>query len=165
MRRTRLRPPTALAPYLDHLQQRWDEGEHNAAILHRELATKGYRGHYQRVKVTVASWRETNGIPMPSARAPSPLQVARWIITPPERRGPDARERLRLLFGHCPELAHVHELVREFTAMLDQRDATGLAGSTNSPPVAIRPWSGWRRGSARTRMRRSRGSPLATAPE
>ncbi|MFC7264683.1 transposase [Streptomyces lutosisoli] len=38
------------------------------------------------------------------------------------------RERLRLLFAHCPELAHVHELVREFAAMLDQRDATKLPG-------------------------------------
>ncbi|MGW0651710.1 transposase [Streptomyces umbrinus] len=47
-------------------------------------------------------------------------------MTPPERRHLDAAERLRLLFAHCPELAHVHELVREFAAMLDQRDATGL---------------------------------------
>ncbi|MGV9879579.1 transposase [Streptomyces sp. NPDC003006] len=28
----------------------------------------------------------------------------------------------------CPELARVHELVREFAAMLDQRDATALPG-------------------------------------
>lgn len=128
VRRPRLRPPTALTPYLDYLRQRWDEGEHNAKILHQELASKGYRGHYQRVKVAVASWRATNGTPVPQDRAPSPLQVTRWIITPPERRHLDAQERLRLLFAHCPELAHVHQLVREFAAMLDQHDATELPG-------------------------------------
>ncbi|WP_369222327.1 ISL3 family transposase [Streptomyces sp. R39] len=128
VRRPRLRPPTALAPYLDYVRQRWDEGEHNATILHQELVAKGYRGHYQRVKVAVASWRETNCMPAPQARPPSPLQVARWIITPPERRHLDAAERLRLLFAQCPELTHVHALVREFAAMVDQCDATELPG-------------------------------------
>jgi transposase len=33
-----------------------------------------------------------------------------------------------LLFAHCPKLTHVHELVRKFAAMLDQRDATELPG-------------------------------------
>ncbi|MFF1482369.1 transposase [Streptomyces sp. NPDC058301] len=55
-----------------------------------------------------------------------PLQVARWIITPPARRHLDAQEQLPLLFSHCPELAHVHELVHEFATMVDQRDATGM---------------------------------------
>ncbi|WP_240351022.1 terminase gpP N-terminus-related DNA-binding protein [Streptomyces olivoreticuli] len=54
VRRTRFRPPTALAPYLDCLRQRWDEGEHNAKTLHQQLTAKGYRGHYQRIKTTVA---------------------------------------------------------------------------------------------------------------
>lgn len=128
VRRGRLRPPTALAPYLDHLRRRWEEGEHNATILHQELVAKGYCGHYQRVKVAVASWRATDGRPIPQEAAPSPLQTARWIITPPERRGLQAQEQLRLLFAHCCELAHVHALVREFAAMLDQQDATALPG-------------------------------------
>lgn len=131
VRRPRLRPPTALSPYLDHLRQRWDEGEHSAKILHQELVAKGYRGHYQRVKVAVAPWRETDGMPAAQYRAPSPLQVARWIIIPPERRHLDAQEQLRLLFAHCPELAHVHELVREFATMLDQQDATALPSWLN----------------------------------
>jgi hypothetical protein len=36
------------------LQQRWDEGQHSAKILHEELQTKGYLGHYERVKMAVA---------------------------------------------------------------------------------------------------------------
>ncbi|MEV7863009.1 transposase [Streptomyces hirsutus] len=48
------RRPSTLDPYLDHLQQRWDEGQRNATILHQELLAKGYLGHYQRVKMAVA---------------------------------------------------------------------------------------------------------------
>ncbi|MEJ8641100.1 hypothetical protein WKI68_05705 [Streptomyces sp. MS1.HAVA.3] len=48
------RKPSALDPYLDYLQQRRDEGQHSAKILHEELQTKGYLGHYQRVKMAVA---------------------------------------------------------------------------------------------------------------
>ncbi|RPK54450.1 hypothetical protein EES42_42935 [Streptomyces sp. ADI95-17] len=43
--------PSPLDPYLDYLQQRWDEGQHSAKTLHEELRTKGYLGHYQRVKM------------------------------------------------------------------------------------------------------------------
>ncbi|MGH4033315.1 transposase [Actinomycetota bacterium Odt1-20B] len=90
----------------------------------------------------IAGGNTLHAIPAPSRSEPSPFQTARWIITPPQRRGPDTQERLRLLFSHCPELAHVHGLVREFAAMPDQRDATGLPGwldklTTNGhPPLA-----------------------------
>ncbi|MDQ0764955.1 hypothetical protein [Streptomyces canus] len=56
------RRPSTLDPYLDYLQQRWDEGEHSAKILHQELLTKGYLGHYQRVKMAVAPLRR--GLPL-----------------------------------------------------------------------------------------------------
>ncbi|MQT05137.1 hypothetical protein FF041_34910, partial [Streptomyces jumonjinensis] len=50
VRRRPPRKPSTLDPYLGYLQQRWDEGQHSAKILHEELQTKGYLGHYQRVK-------------------------------------------------------------------------------------------------------------------
>lgn len=108
-----------------------DEDEHSAEVLHQELIAKGYRGHYQRVKAAVAPWHETHGIQTPPPRASSPLQFARWIITPPGRRPLEAQERLGLLFAHCPGLVHVHEPVREFATMVDQRDATALPGWLN----------------------------------
>jgi hypothetical protein len=40
MRRPRPRVPSALDPYLDYLQQRWNEGEHNAKLLHQELKAR-----------------------------------------------------------------------------------------------------------------------------
>ncbi|MGW1616717.1 hypothetical protein ACWCQZ_46440 [Streptomyces sp. NPDC002285] len=67
-------------------------------MLHQEITAKGYSGHYQRVKMAIAPLRR--GLP---------------IDTPRER-----------LFEHCPELNHAHDLVRQFAAVLDTRDATPL---------------------------------------
>ncbi|GGX44195.1 hypothetical protein GCM10010353_68880 [Streptomyces chryseus] len=139
------RPPrrrSTLDPYLDYLQQRWDEGEHSARILHQELLGKGYLGHYQRVKMALAPLRRGLPLDEPRERPPSPREAARWIITNPLRHGPQTAERLRRLLAHCPELHRTHELVRQFASMLDTRDATPLQEwldqLTNSglPPLA-----------------------------
>ncbi|MFD3944907.1 hypothetical protein [Streptomyces sp. NPDC058579] len=52
-------PPTSLDPYLEYLRLRREEGKHSAKVLHQELVTKGYCGHYQRVKMAVAACRST----------------------------------------------------------------------------------------------------------
>ncbi|WP_438296361.1 ISL3 family transposase [Streptomyces sp. HUAS TT7] len=126
IRRRYPRRPTPLDPYLGYLRQRWDEGEHNAFVLHQEIAAKGYRGHYQQVKLAVQPLRR--GLPMAEVheRAPTPREVARWIATAPDQRSLHVRERLSRLLEHCPELQRTHELVREFAAMLDAQDAALL---------------------------------------
>ncbi|MFE1788063.1 hypothetical protein ACFW7J_06640 [Streptomyces sp. NPDC059525] len=95
-------------------------------MLHQELLTRGYRGHYQRIKMAVAPLRRGLPIDTPRDRPPSPRQVARWITTAPSRRTLHASEQLRRLFAHCPELDRTHDLVRQFAAMLDTRDAAPL---------------------------------------
>lgn len=122
------RKPSTLDPYLDYLRQRWDEGQHSAKILHEELQSKGYLGHYQRVKMAVAPLRRGLPIDEPRERPPSPRETARWITTHPHRRGPHINERLPRLLEHCPELKLTHDLVRRFATMLDNRDAAPLPG-------------------------------------
>ncbi|MFB7448110.1 ISL3 family transposase [Streptomyces sp. NPDC056194] len=122
------RKPSTLDPYLDYLQQRWNEGQHSAKILHEELQTKGYLGHYQRVKMAVAPLRRGLPIDEPRERPPSPREAARWITTHPHHRSPHTNERLSRLLEHCPELKLTHDLVRRFATMLDNRDAAPLPG-------------------------------------
>ncbi len=138
------RKPSALAPYLDYLQQRWDEGQHSARILHEELQAKGYLGHYQRVKMAVAPLRRGLPLDKPRERPPSPREAARWITTHPYRHHLHINDRLPRLLEHCPELGRTHDLVRRFAAMLDNRDATplpdwldDLAGSGLAPLVGL----------------------------
>ncbi|MFE5828028.1 transposase [Streptomyces erythrochromogenes] len=95
-------------------------------MLHQELLAKGYRGHYQRIKMAVAPLRRGLPIDTPRERPPSPRQVARWITTTPSRRTLHASEGLHRLFENCPELDLTHDLVRQFAAMLDTRDAAPL---------------------------------------
>ncbi|WP_369244490.1 hypothetical protein [Streptomyces sp. R41] len=123
-----MRRPSTLDPYLDYLQQRCDEGEHSAKILHQELLAKGYLGHYQRVKMAVAPLRRGLPLDEPRERPPSPREAARWIITAPDRHGPQTAQSLHRLLGHCPELRHTHDLVRQFAGMLGARDAALLPG-------------------------------------
>ncbi|WP_211266769.1 hypothetical protein [Streptomyces scopuliridis] len=85
------RPPrkrSTLDPYLDYLQQRWDEGQHSATILHEELRSKSYLGHYLRVKMAVAPLRRGLPLDEPRERSPSLREAARWITTHPGRSSP-----------------------------------------------------------------------------
>ncbi|MFI9825233.1 hypothetical protein ACIHFC_33020 [Streptomyces sp. NPDC052013] len=137
VRRTPPRRSTSLDPYLEYLCQRWEEGEHTATLLHQEIVVKGYCGYYQRVKMAIAPLRRGLPIDTPRERPPSPRQVARWITTTPSRRGPQATA-LRRLLEHCPELNQVHGLVRQFAAMLDERNAAALPDWLNNsqPPAS-----------------------------
>lgn len=126
VRRTPPRRTTSLDPYLEYLQQRWDEGEQTATVLHQEIIAKGYCGHYQRVKMAIAPLRRGLPIDTPRERPPSPREVARWITTTPSHRSLHATEALGRLLKHRPELNRTHDLVRRFAAMLDACDATML---------------------------------------
>jgi transposase len=126
VRHPRPRVPSPLDRYLQYLQQRWDEGEHNAIVLHEELQAKGYLGHYQRVKMAVAPLRRGLPVDQPHQRPPSPREVARWIISSPPGRTLDTTERLHRLLTHCPELDRTHALVRAFAAMFDTGDPEPL---------------------------------------
>jgi transposase len=128
LRRPRPRAVSTLDPYRDYLQQRWNEGEHNAKQLHEELKTKGFLGHYQRVKMAIAPLRRGLPIDQPREHPPSPREVACWIVTAPEHRNLDAIERLQRLLAHCPELERTHTLVRAFATMFDTNDIDLLPG-------------------------------------
>lgn len=137
--RRRPRVPSPLDRYLEYLQQRFDEGEHNAKVLHEELKAKGYLGHHQRVKLAVAPLRRGLPIEQPHQRPPSPREVARWITTSPLNRTLDTAERLQRLLAQCPELERAHVLVRAFAAMFDTGDPGALPDWLNQLETSCLP--------------------------
>lgn len=78
--------------------------------------------------MAIAPLRRGLPINTPRERPPSPREVARWITTAPSRRSLHAADARQRLFEHCPELDRGHDLVRQFAAMLDARDAAPLPG-------------------------------------
>ncbi|MGW0602064.1 hypothetical protein ACWD11_33765 [Streptomyces sp. NPDC002776] len=76
--------------------------------------------------MAIAPLRRGLPIDTPRERPPSPRQAARWITTEPSRRGLHADESLKRILDRCPELDRTHDPVRQFAAMLDTRDGSGL---------------------------------------
>jgi transposase len=111
-------------------------------VLRQEIVAMGCGGHYERVRMAIAPLRRGLPIDVPRERSPAPRQVARWVITAPSGRGLYATVSLRRLFEHGPHLAATRDLVRQFSAMLDAREATPLADwldHTTSQPLGFRP--------------------------
>jgi transposase len=53
------RPPLKVNEFDAYLQQRWNEGCHNATLLYKEINEKGYQGKRSMVARFVAHWRKT----------------------------------------------------------------------------------------------------------
>ncbi|MFG2775970.1 hypothetical protein [Streptomyces sp. NPDC048350] len=123
------RKPSTLDSYLDYLQQRWDEGQHSAKILHEELQAKGYLGHYQRVKMAVAPLRKGLPIDEPRERPHEALQDPPrrkpYAVTLDEVHGDAPAAEVSAVGADEPTLvdgdssSHVQEHVQEVLALRD----------------------------------------------
>lgn len=81
--------PRQIDPYLPHLQERWNAGEHNARPLWREIHAHGYAAGVSQVRRLVNAWRTPSpapGVPgqprsaTDEAVSYSPRQT-RWLLT------------------------------------------------------------------------------------
>jgi transposase len=116
-----------LDPYEDYLLERWSQGEHNAAQLHREISERGYPGSKSLVKAYVGHLRTTtaDGSPARSskerAKAISP-RALRWLLTHTrEKLEKDDQTRLDQLLNLSPEVQTVYALLQAFLSMVRER--------------------------------------------
>lgn len=116
-----------LDPYEDYLLERWSQGEHNAAQLHREIGERGYPGSKSLVKAYVGHLRTTtaDGSPARSrkerAKAISP-RALRWLLTRKrEKLEKDDQARLDQLLNLSPEVQTVYALLQAFLSMVRER--------------------------------------------
>jgi transposase len=109
----------------EYLEQRWNEGCHNATQLWHELRERGFNGQSPIVRRWVSSHygsrrdrtrqRTPSSSPLPS----SPRQTAWSLLKEPE----DARNYIAELCRRSPEIAACADLARQFVRMIRQRDA------------------------------------------
>lgn len=109
----------------EYLEQRWNEGCHNATQLWQELREQGLTGQSPIVRRWVRSHcgsgrhRARQQAPPSSPQPSSPRQTAWSLLKKPE----DARHYIAELCRRSLEIATCADLARQFVRMIRQRDA------------------------------------------
>jgi len=109
----------------EYLEQRWNEGCHNATQLWHELRARGFAGQCPIVRTWVRrryGSRRYRTAQQPSFQSPprvSPRQTAWTLLNEPE----DARGYLEELCRRSSQIATCASMAREFVRIIRQRDA------------------------------------------
>lgn len=109
--------PSRLDAHLRFVEVRWQNGQHNAAGLYRELRAIGFEGGYEIVQRWAKRRRQRLPTRPPSARVPSTRRIARWLTSDPASLPPEDRRFVAALCGRAPRLQAAAEQVRGFGAM------------------------------------------------
>lgn len=129
------RPPaehTCIEPFRNHLERRWQEGQHEGVVLLAEIQQRGYRGGKATFYRWLASYR---GRPVRTPRAilsksdhrvPSRRTCA-WLLGQAPDKLDEANLRfLHHLFENTPKLQIASELARRLAAILRGDDEAAL---------------------------------------
>jgi len=114
------RRPAKVTEFADYLQQRWNEGCHNASRLYHEIREKGYTGKRGMVATFVAVWRKTGKTVSPK-KAPERIapKHAAILVTRPADQMSDEQQRLfDRIAVQCPDAVELREIALGFRAAL-----------------------------------------------
>jgi transposase len=114
----------------EYLQQRWNQGCHNATRLFQEIQARGYRGSRQMVSHHVSSWRANpeSGSSSKKRRLDriAPKHAAILTCRPTERLS----EQQRILFDqvavNCPIIRSMRFLALDFREAIATHDKDGM---------------------------------------
>jgi transposase len=133
--------PSKVDPYKPYLQQRFlEDGCHNASQLWREVVERGYAGAKTPIINYVTQLRQQltepaaertgrtpNTQPQPlSEHLYSPRQITRWFIQDKAKLRVRQQAKLANLCQNVADLAVTQELVEQFRAMFEAREAQAL---------------------------------------
>jgi transposase len=113
--------PTVLDRYQPHLHRRWNEGCHDAAVLHAEITALGYRGSLRTIYRYLQPLRTGTDH---AALTPSALkigEVTSWLLRRAEDLNPRQQQMLTDLRAHCAQLDRPAEHVTSFAKMMTKR--------------------------------------------
>lgn len=113
---------STLDRFKPYVNQRWNEGCHDAARLHTELQALGWHGSVQTVRRYMHAFRGSAAtVPAKAPTAPippKPRRVARWIMTDPGNLSEGNSVRLKEVLARCPELNATAGHVSGFAVMM-----------------------------------------------
>ena len=135
--RPRARKRSKLDPFRAYLDQRWEEGCHNVAVLLAELRERGYRGGHTIVQDYVAPLRpkrpQATTVPaavtrvaVPARPTWTPRQVVALFLRRPDDLTAKQQHALTTIRTASPLLDAVYGVVQAFAVMVRQRQVDGL---------------------------------------
>jgi transposase len=136
------RPPPKVSEFADYLQQRWNEGCHNASRLYQEIRAKGYPGKRAMLARFVAGWRKTGKAASPKTPPRISPKHAAILVTRPADQMTDEQQRLfDRITTQCPEVINLRQIALRFRAALTAEESTQLrshASTARAVPVTCR---------------------------
>jgi transposase len=121
------RRPPKVSEFGAYLQQRWNEGCHNASRLYHEIREKGYPGKRAMVARFVAGWRKTGKAARPNAPERISPKHAAILVTRAADQITDEQQRLLdRITNQCPDVVNLRRLALSFRAALTADKSTQL---------------------------------------
>jgi transposase len=130
---------TKLDPYVDLVNQRWNEGVTSAETITAELRAHGFKGDAQTVRRYLRPFRLPGASPShpdPHQRkaapvtpaVPKPRKISKALLTHPDHLTEDEALIVKNATAGCAHLERLHQHVRSFAKIMAQRRGTELPG-------------------------------------
>ena len=128
---------TKLDPFIDLVNQRWNEGVTNAGAITAELRALGFRGDAQAVRRYLQPFRlpgTSRSHPDPSRRkaapavpaVPKPRAISKALLTHPDHLSEDDALIVKNATAGCAHLERLQQHVRSFAKIMAQRHGQEL---------------------------------------
>ncbi|WP_240509406.1 ISL3 family transposase [Streptomyces agglomeratus] len=129
-----------LQPWAEYLNMRWSEGCTDSGRLFREIQQRGYKGSSRSVRRWLQPLRDQAAPAPKRSEAPTVRQVTGWLTRHPDTLTSGQQLHLKRILNRCPELATVHERVRDFAKMMKNLEGHRLpAWIETTETVALAP--------------------------
>jgi transposase len=113
------RPAPKVNQFAAYLEQRWNEGCHNATRLYQEIREKGYPGKRAMVARLVAGWRKSGKTIRPNVPERVSPRHAGILVTRPADQMTEEQQRLfDRISEQCPEVVNLRRIALAFRAAL-----------------------------------------------
>ena len=110
--------PPRVTEFAEYLSQRWNEGCHNAILLHGEIRAKGYNGKYSGVARLLAGWRKTGTVKPNVSDRIAPKHAAILVTRPAAQMTEEQQQLLERLAVECPDVIPLRKVALDFRTAL-----------------------------------------------